>query len=164
MPDIVRQHCRWILNAAFNQKKRGKYHTCHSNRALWEISAHTGAQEAMWHRPESSWIWIRGAKTCSAFKYHWPYMHAFHCRLNYLNRIWTSAPGWGCHGYWAPQSVSLYHQRTHISARFSNLKMWVSEISSKILCRWGAVSSCSCEAGKLSNTQRDCADPDLLLI
>lgn len=54
-------------------------------------------------------------------------------------------------------TVCLSPSRTHTHKRgFSNLEMWVSEISSKILCRWGAVSSCSCEAGELSNTQRLC--------
>lgn len=48
-------------------------------------------------------------------------------------------------------SLSCTHRR-----RFANLKMWLSEISSKILWCWGAVSSCSCQAGKLSNTERLC--------
>lgn len=30
-------------------------------------------------------------------------MHAFHPRLNYPNRIRTSTPGGGCHGYRAPR-------------------------------------------------------------
>lgn len=51
MSDIFCQHCGRILNAVLNQPD-WKYHICHSSRALWEMSAHMGVQEAMWQRPE----------------------------------------------------------------------------------------------------------------
>lgn len=81
----------------------------------------------------------------------------------YLNCIRTSAPGLGCHGYRPPQAVSLYQCRHTCGSQ--NLKLWVAEISGvSCRCSRGAESSCSCKVAKLSNTQGDCADPDLSLI
>lgn len=53
-------------------------------------------------------------------------------------------------------SLSLYHARTHMSEALKSGDVSFSEISSKILCCWGAISSCSCKARELSNTQRLC--------
>ncbi len=94
-------------------------------------------------------------KTCGAFEYHWPYMHAFHRRLNYLNRIWTSAPGWGCHGYRAPQSVSLSHTHTHTRGS----QIWRCEFQRypvKYCVAEVQHQAAAARQGELSNTQRLC--------
>ena len=123
------------------------------SRALWEMSAH------MWGGGHAAASGERERE--SAYEYTqciWIPLTLYACfffffviaGLNYLNRIWTSAPGWGCHGYWAPTvclprslslSVSLSSSHTHIRAseRARVLKIWRCEFAEipgkeKILC------------------------------
>lgn len=58
---------------------------------------------------------------------------------------------------WIPGlAVCLSITRTHVSVALKSGDVSFLEISSEILYCWGAASSCSCEAAKLSNTQRLC--------
>lgn len=55
-----------------------------------------------------------------------------------------------------PRSLSLSLSHAHTSEALKSGDVSFLEISSEILFCWGAASSCSCEAAKLSNTQRLC--------
>lgn len=77
-------------------------------------------------------------------------MHAFHRRLNYPNRIRTSTPGGGCHGYRAPLFVFFFITRARLSgsgdASFQRCPVKYCV----------AAPSGSCEAPRLSNRRRLC--------
>lgn len=126
-------------------KPSWKYHTCHSSEGIVvKIRSHGRAGVGwgvMWGGSERS----TEARTRGAFEYRWPYMHAVFI-VGWITWIAhePAAPGWGCHGYRAPQTVSLYR----------TLTFWRSEFAQKggkLLCCWGADSSC--EAGKSSDAE-----------
>lgn len=119
-PDILCQHCCRAFKCSPQSNWLGNIIP-----ATQEV--HCGRDQAAWVRrggghvawPRESLNMNTQSRTRSAFEYRWPYMRAaFHCRQNYLHRIWTAAPGWGCHGDWAP-AVRQSLLRTQI------LKIWV---------------------------------------
>lgn len=102
-------------------------------------------------------IWMQVEKARSTFKYHWPYMHAIHPKLNYLNRIWTSAPGWGCHGYQTPQYVSLYRASETLQIGRCEFQRY-----SVKCCVVGTQHRAAAARHESYLTRRDRADPDPL--